>query len=154
MNSRYKIIECKRGERVSGYPSNLNQLKNYTGLTQLATKFDWSFTPGQIRIRLPGGLIWRAQLKLGNASNQRTVEYCLESNDRICNFGPWPIYIYIDDINRIQKILDGRRGGKFEGAEFFIRGMEIEKRSIRKKWLFVKFSPILASLRHSLFRNE
>lgn len=94
MNSRYKIIECKRGERVSGYPSNLNQLKNYTGLTQLATKFDWSFTPGQIHIRLPGGLIWRAQLKLGNASNQRTVEYCLESNDRICNFGPWPIYIY------------------------------------------------------------
>lgn len=63
-------------------------------------------------------------------------------------------YIYIDDINRIQKILDGRRGRKFEGAEFFIRGMEIEKRPIRKKWLFVKFSPILASLRHSLFRNE
>lgn len=43
------------------------------------------------------------------------------------------IYIYIDDINRIQKILDDRRGGKFEGAEFFIRGMEIEKRPIRKK---------------------
>lgn len=42
-------------------------------------------------------------------------------------------YIYIDDINRIQKILDGRRGGKFESAEFFIRGMEIEKRPIRKK---------------------
>lgn len=31
------------------------------------------------------GFICSVQLKLGNASNQRAVEYCLESNDRICN---------------------------------------------------------------------
>lgn len=32
MNPCYEIIECKR--RVFEYLSNLNQLKNYTGLTQ------------------------------------------------------------------------------------------------------------------------
>ena len=78
-------------------PSNLNQLKNYTGLNRITAKFDWSSRRDAFTFADPvlPGLIWPTQLKLGNASNQRTVEYCLESNDRICNF----VSRYIEDMN-------------------------------------------------------
>lgn len=85
MNSRYKIIECKRGESFRK-SFKFKSIKKLYGFNTIGDQVRLKFTPARIRIRLPG-LIWRTQLKLGNASNQRTVEYCLESNDRICNFG-------------------------------------------------------------------